>query len=134
MKSVKEIEALILAPPKSEYEYFTTFEKDPILFTEGIRALVEAADCLWLIHAVINHQRNMCLDTCQVWKISSRTFGVAARGYNAVLVDGIPADEELAVDDYFQHNVFPSLTVSLWLINGLIMLPSEHREQILNMQ
>jgi len=128
-------------PPVSNYDYFTEFKKDPLCFTEGVKAMIEATDSLWAILEICKAQRSMVLNSIQAWVLSSYSAsGVPTlKGFNA---DGVLVNQEFCTD--FAGKAFfdtaPILKKSnydkcfpikgevwFWVVDGLIMLPKEYK-------
>jgi len=88
--------------------------------TDGIIALAEAAGCFWLLDIIRSYQTDKRLDPAfQVWKLTVKhedSTGVV-HGYN---------DTELIITQEIPFTDFPLDEVKLYLMDGVILLPSEY--------
>ncbi|QDR79607.1 DUF6876 family protein [Sporomusa termitida] len=90
------------------------------VITDGVLVLTEAADCYWLLDVIGSYQNNTKLDkNFQVWTLNVNTENNSAviRGYN---------DTTLIVTQQIPCTDFPPEEVKLYLIDGVILLPSEY--------
>ena len=120
MKSKKEILEIINHSRGSEaYHRFSSFNHYPVV-TDGVIALAEAAECFWLLDIIGSYQTNKRLDpNFQVWKI------VVSHDDNTAIVSGYN-DTTLIVQQEISYTDFPLDELKLYLMNGIILLPSEH--------
>jgi hypothetical protein len=120
MKSNQEILDILANSNCSEaYHKFSKFPSFPVA-TDGAIALAEAAGCFWLLEVVGSYQTNKKLDPAfQVWKLKVNLESKTAvvRGYN---------DAELIISQDILYTDFPLEEVKLYLIDGVILLPSEY--------
>ena len=101
------------------YHKFSPIPGFPVV-TDGVIALAEAAGCYWFLDIIGSYQTNKKLDPAfQVWKLTvnheDRT-GVV-HGYN---------DTELIITQEIPFTDFPLDEVKLFLMDGVILLPSEY--------
>lgn len=94
------------------YRHCTGFLK----YTDGVHVLAESADCYWLIDAIASYRRT---ELFQVWKLEV-TFG------EAVLTMKEDSDCSLLVEQKIVYTDFPLDEITLWLIDGVLILPSEY--------
>jgi len=101
------------------YHKFSSIPGFPVA-TDGVIALAEAADYFWLLDIIGSHQSNKKLDpNFQVWKLEvdlENSTGVVF-GYN---------DDELIITQEIPFTDFPLEEVKLYLMGGVILLPSEY--------
>lgn len=120
MKLKQEIMDIInQATGTSCYHKFSPFNGFPVI-TDGVLAVAEAAGCFWLLDIIGSHQVNEKLDKAfQVWKLEANLEAQTAvvRGYN---------DTELIVLQKIPFIDFPLDEIKLYLIDGVILLPSEY--------
>lgn len=101
------------------YHQFSAIKGFPVI-TDGVLALAEAAGCYWLLDIVGSYQTNKKLDKAfQVW-----TLEVNEESRNAV-VNG-KNDTKIVITQEIEYTDFPLSKVKLFLINGVILLPSEY--------
>ncbi len=101
------------------YHKFSPIPGFPVI-TEGVLVLAEAADCYWLLDIIGSYQSNSKLDKAfQVWtlKVNTEDNSAFIRGYN---------DTTLIVTQKIPYTDFPPGEVKLYLIDGVILLPSEY--------
>ena len=120
MKSETEILEIINQANGSEaYHKFSAIPGFPVA-TDGTIALAEAAECFWLLDVIGSYQTDKRLDPdFQIWKLTVNhedSTGVVY-GYN---------DTELIISQEIPYTDFPLDEVKLFLMGGVILLPSEH--------
>jgi hypothetical protein len=120
VKSTQEILAVLNYSNCSEsYHKYSSFPTFPVA-TDGAISLAEAAGCYWLLDVVGSYQTNRKLDpSFQVWELKvdlSKQSGVVY-GYN---------DTKLIITQEIPFTDFPLEEVKLYLIDGVILLPSEY--------
>jgi hypothetical protein len=120
MKTTTEIiDVLNHSSGTEAYHKFSAIPGFPVA-TDGVIALAEVAGCFWFLDLIGSYQGNNRLDPAfQVWKLSvntTRQSGIA-RGYN---------DTELIITQDIPFTDFPLGGVKLFLIDGVILLPSEY--------
>ena len=119
MKTKQEILDILNSTPNSEgYHAISPMPGCPVA-TDGVIALAEAAWCHWLLDVIGSHQRDKRLDpSFQVWKLEvNPDRNATVRGYN---------DMELIVTQSITATDFPLDGLKLFVIDGVIMLPSEY--------
>ena len=120
MKTEKEIhEILAHCTGTTRYHRVSTNPNAPIA-TDGIIALAESAGCYWLLDVIISHQTNNKLDpSFQVWELirNKNDDNVIIKGYN---------DKTKIVTQKIPFTDFPLEEIKLYLIDGIILLPSEY--------
>ena len=118
MKTVKEIENIMAhATGTFQYHRYSIFPGYPVI-TDGVRALAEAAECFWLLDIIGSYQSNRKLGRdFQVWKLTvNDDKSAVVEGYN---------DTDLVITQDIEYTDFPLNGLKLWLMNGVILLPSE---------
>jgi len=101
------------------YHRFSSIPGFPVA-TDGVIALAEAAGCYWLLDIIGSYQTDSRLDPAfQVWKLVVNPKGskVVVYGYN---------DTELIVSQEIPYTDFPLEEAKLYLMGGVILLPSEY--------
>ena len=120
MKSSSEILDILNSAHCTEaYHRYSSIPGFPVA-TDGVIALSEAAGCYWLLDIIGSYQTDERLDPeFQVWKLEvnlEKNIGVV-NGYN---------DTELIISQEIPFTDFPLDEVKLYLIDGVILLPSEY--------
>jgi len=120
MKSRKEIlEILNNAHSSEAYHKYSSFEHYPVV-TDGVIAIAEAAGCYWLLDIIGSYQTDERLDpNFQVWKLAVNQDDKTAvvNGYN---------DATLIITQDIAFTDFPLDELKLFLMDGIILLPSEY--------
>jgi len=91
-----------------------------LVLTDGVLTLVKAAECFWLLDVIASYQHNQNLDkTFQVWTLEVNRVNSSGivRGYN---------DTKLIITQKIPYTNFPLDDIKLYLIKGVILLPSEY--------
>jgi hypothetical protein len=89
----------------------------PLNCTDGVKYLAENGNCFWLIEAIASYRRK---EPFQVWKLK-----VGDR-QSAVLTMREDTDSPVLVEQKFDWTDFPLPEIKLWLIDGVLLLPSEY--------
>ena len=120
MKSKKEIlEIISQAHGTHAYHKFSSFKHYPVV-TDGVIAVAEAAECFWLLDIIGSNQTDKRLDPhFQVWKVdvNHEDCSATVSGYN---------DTTLIIEQIIPFTDFPLDELKLFLMDGVILLPSEH--------
>lgn len=119
MKSEQDILNIInYSMGTTAYHRFNPSGSYPVI-TDGVLALVEAAECLWLLDIIGSYQGDKKLDPFfQVWELKVLPDARATIcGYN---------DEDLIVQQEISYTDFPLDELKLYLIDGIILLPAEY--------
>jgi len=120
MKSAKEILDVINHAQGTEvYHKFSSIPFFPII-TDGVLALADAGGCYWFLDIIGNYQTDERLDPdFQVGKleVNHADSSAVVSGYN---------DATLIITQEIPFTDFPLDEVKLYLIDGIILLPSEY--------
>ena len=87
-----------------------------ITYTDGVKYMAEVAGAYWLLDAVASYARK---EPFQVWKLMKQEAGW-------VLTMQEDSDEPFLVTQVIEFSDFPMDEVTLWLIDGVLILPSEY--------
>jgi len=101
------------------YHRFSPILGFPVI-TDGVLAVAEAAGCYWLLDIIGSYQGNVELSNVfQVWtlEVNHEQYSGVVRGYN---------DETLIITQKIPYTDFPLDEIKLYLMNGVIFLPSEY--------
>jgi len=120
LKSKKEILEIISHANGTEaYHKFSSLSNYPVV-TDGVLALAEVAECFWLLDIIGSYQEDERLDPhFQVWTlvVNLENDTAAVNGFN---------DKTLIISQSIPSTNFPLDAVKLFLMDGVILLPSEH--------
>jgi len=102
-------------------ENFYQNRLSPIIYTDGVKDMAEGCGAYWLIDLVISHQltKSVKLEPFQVWelkRLKDDAFNVIATDGNCKQI----AQQQIPFSD-FRYAI-----VTLWLVNGCLMLPNEY--------
>ena len=89
-------------------------------YTDGVQYLAEKGGAYWLIDAIASHQRGVALKCqFQIWelKVSER---------KGVLTMKEDSNEPVRKRQEIPYTDFPLETIKLFLVDGVLMLPSEY--------
>jgi len=119
MKSKEEILEIINHSYGTQaYHKFSSFSNYPVV-TDGVLALAEAAGCFWLLDIIGCYQTDKRLDPqFQVWTlvVNLEDGTATVNGFN---------DMTLIVTQDILFTDFPLDALKLFLMDGIILLPSE---------
>jgi len=120
MQSKQEILDLInQAIGTTAYHRYSVISHFPVI-TDGVNALAEASACYWLLDIIGSYQNNPKLDKAyQVWTLevnTEKSSGIV-RGFNGTT---------LIITQKIHYTDFPLDEIKLFLIDGVILLPSEY--------
>lgn len=92
----------------------------PVQYTEGARHVAVAGEAWWLLDLVVSYRRHAQVrgEGFQVW-----TLAVTEESGMVTCTDG---NEHLLVSQHIPYTDFPLPTVTLWLVDNILMLPSEY--------
>lgn len=111
---------------KEELDSFTGTEKYykhwlGFNYTDGVQYLAEHAKCYWLLDAIGSYQREAKVkgEGFQVWtlEVSNKKGTLTMRADS-----GLP----VIVSQEMDYTDFPFDSIELWLIGGVLILPSEY--------
>jgi len=125
-QKIKEIEEIISNPAWTEKYYrFSPFKTAPVC-TAGVIQLAEAAGCYWLLDIISSYQSSQKLDKAfQVWTLEVFDEETAKKEKSAAIVRGCN-DTELVIKQKIPFTDFPLEKLKLYLMDGVILLPSEY--------
>lgn len=86
-------------------------------YTEGVQFLAEAASCYWLLDAIFSYRRK---EVFQVWTLKK------TKGNSAVLTMKTSSKRPALVKQEISYTDFPLDEITLWIENGVLILPNEH--------
>ncbi len=120
MKTKEEIQSIIAQSiGTTQYYKFSPFAGYPVI-TDGVYAVAEAAECYWLLDIIGSYQGDKRLDKhLQVWKLVVNHEDATA------IVTG-SNDTKPIISQKIHYTDFPLDELTLYLIEGVILLPNEY--------
>ena len=94
----------------------------PVKYTDGVKMLAELAGAYWLIDAIVSYKRQ---EPFQVWTLDVM-LAEDNRYHKCVLTMKEDSDCPVLVTQKIEYTDFPIGTITLWLIDGVLILPSEY--------
>ena len=86
-------------------------------YTDGIKFLHESCEAYWLLTAISSYSRN---EPFQLWQLT------VTENRSAVLTMREDTGQPLKVRQEIVYTDFPLQDISLYLIDGILLLPSEY--------
>ncbi len=93
---------------------------DGLLFTDGIKYLVDRAGCYWLIDLVGSYQREVQDVTFQLWEVE------VVEGISTLLTMREDTDKRVLVRQHVPFTDFPLERFSFYCVDNVMMLKSEY--------
>lgn len=92
-----------------------------IVYTQGMKAMAETAGAYWLIDLIASHQiyKHVRTEPFQVWVLTVQDGKATAEAF-----DDIPG--KLLTRQAIEHTDFPPGEWKLYLVDGVLMIPSEY--------
>jgi len=114
MKTAEEIKVELVQCIGTQhyYKHWTGFFN----YTDGVKILAEFAECHWLIDAIASYRR---IEPFQVWELQ-------VNKKSAVLTMKEDSGLPVVVKQEIEYTDFPLDNMTLWLIEGVLILPSEY--------
>jgi hypothetical protein len=102
-------------------ENFYTHRPSLILYSDAVRDMAEECEAYWLIDLIVSHQskKDVNLERFQVWDLKR----VKDHAYKIVATDG---NHNEVASQKIPFSDFPFDTASIWLVDGVMMMPSEY--------
>lgn len=110
-------------PLEAELRHFTGTENHykhwtgRIVFTDGVHYLAAKARAFWLINAVVSYDRK---EPFQIWMLDKHD------GNKATLTMKEDTEQPILVKQEIPYTDFPLAAIKLYLIGGVLLLPSEY--------
>jgi len=96
--------------------------------TDGVKYLADEAGAYWLLDIIASYQSKPSIrkEPFQVWQLKLSPDNAATGKHQAVVTMKTDSDRPLLVKQEIEYTDFPLDSIDLWLINGVILLPSEY--------
>ncbi len=85
-------------------------------YTDGVKFLHESCEAYWLLQAISSYKRK---EHFQAWKLK-------VKDHSAILTMREDTGEPVKVRQEIIFTDFPLPEITLWLIDGILILPSEY--------
>jgi len=86
-------------------------------YTDGVKFLHESCEAYWLLFAIARHKRK---EPFQLWELKVN------ENHSAVLTMKEDDGQPNLVEQHIQFTDFPLDSIKLYLIDGVLLLPSEY--------
>ena len=92
-----------------------------LLLTDGIKHLAEICQCYWLLDIISSVQTLPAIkpESFQVYTLNKT-------GENSAKLFASDGDENLLYQQEIPSTDFPLESISIWLVDGVILLPTEY--------
>lgn len=92
-----------------------------LIYTEGVLYLTDSTKCFWLLDLILSYQSYSKLrkEKFQVWT-------VAVNENSSCLIACYNGNDKHIISQQMPFTNFPLGEIKLWLVNGVLMLPSEY--------
>lgn len=90
-----------------------------LMITDGAKALAEKFQCFWFLDVVASYQHELKTEEFQVWKLVKNND-------NTAIVSCEDGNDNILKSQHIPLTDFSADTATVWLENGVILLPSEH--------
>ncbi|MEP7371948.1 MAG: DUF6876 family protein [Chitinophagaceae bacterium] len=102
-------------------ENFYQNRYSPIIYTDGVKDMAETCAAYWLVDLIISHQltKSVKFEAFQVWQLER----IKDDAFKITATDG---NEKHLVGQQIPFSDFRYDIVTIWLVNGCLMLPNEY--------
>ena len=90
-------------------------------YTDGVKFVATECGAYWMIDYIVSYQSNKTFtnEDFQVWKFT-KTSG------DAMQVNVTNGNNGLIQETEIEYTDFPMQSIEIWVVNGVILLPSEY--------
>ena len=117
MLSYKEIKDGLSQCIGTEKYHYNSFVGKRIVYTDGCKFLFEAAEAYWLFTAIASYHRK---EPFQLWELKVN------EDKSATLTMKEDSEQPNIVEQHIVFTDFPLQEIKLYLIDGILLLPSEY--------
>lgn len=89
-------------------------------YTDGIKAMADKAGAYWLTDAIFSYQ------TGKIRTVPFQLWTLTVKDGKAVLEMREDSDRPILVSQKIEYTTFPEGTIKFYLINNVLILPSEY--------
>jgi hypothetical protein len=116
----KTLNAADLGQFRGSETLYTNNHYRPLQYTEGVRHVAVAGEAWWLLDLIVSYRHHPKVrgEGFQVWKLIVTE--------QAGLVTCDDGNDHQLVSQRIPFTDFPLETVTLWLIDNILLLPSEY--------
>jgi len=97
--------------------------------TDGVKYLAEVAGAYWLLDVIASYQignAKIRREPFQVWELKLSPDNATTGKHEAVVTMKTDTDHPLLVKQQIEYTDFPLDSITLYLIDGVILLTSEY--------
>ena len=88
-------------------------------FTEGVNALCDHFECYWFLDLVVSYQPQLSREEFQAWTLGKNEDSSAV----VICTDG---NDNILQTQEIPWTDFAASEATVWVENGVVLLPSEH--------
>ena len=110
-----EIELNQFNGTENYYQYWLGFK-----YTDGVKYLADIGKCYWLLDIIGSYQPKMKKYSIQIWELKVND------DKKAIVTMREDTDSPIKVKQKLDYTDFPVKEIKLFLINGVLILPSEY--------
>lgn len=118
MKTQEQIKDGLLQFTGTFYYYKHAFG---IVYTDGIKYLVEECQCYWLIDVVASYQFEQ-----KVKKMDFQVFKLLVNDDKSAVINIEDGNYNIIATQEIEFTDFPLDSIEIWFSNSVVYLPSEH--------
>lgn len=102
-------------------ENFHIHRPSLLKYTDGVKEMSDTCESYWLIDLIISHQfkKGVNLQRFQTWDL----FRAKDSAFDVIATDG---NEHIIACQQIQYTKFKYDQATLWLVDGVLMLPKEY--------
>ena len=97
--------------------------------TDGVKFMADEAGAYWLLDIIFSYQmgdRNIRKQPFQVWELKLSPDNAKTGKHQAVVTMKTDSGKPVMVEQQIEYTDFPLDTITLYLIDGVILLTSEY--------
>ena len=96
--------------------------------TDGVKYLADEAGAYWLLDIISSYQHDPKIrrERFQVWELTLSPDNATTGKHEAVVTMKTDSDRPLMVEQQIEYTDFPLDSITLYLIDGVILLTSEY--------
>ena len=118
MKTAKEIKENLPYFTGTEYYYRYYFG---IKLTDGVKYLADSCECYWLLDLVASYQIEP-----KIKKEEFQVYKLRVKEDKSATIEVSDGNKNILATQEIEFTDFPLEKIEIWLINNVVLLPSEY--------